>query len=574
MLNLQNTLKAVGKMLPKERKISSHVTRTITSDATRLGAEVRLTSSGNPNIPKLDKDMFTPEATRFYRDLPEYSSQVNNKFRKFLVAFASRGRKNVTQDVVERLVQTVLKNKNYKNEKDLLTYLNNLEVLSLKKAPNGELILNGDQVLKLADTRAFKSKIPISQINELIKCAESGLVPSTILKTDFDLITKASGLNPQIISDLQKLKFARENGLKPIDVFIPNFKGPRTVDISKFKTGDMFSMNVGYEGIPNSVYMVTRDNGGIHRLNIDRETLYDLLPAVKRFFLQQNKSGTCYQLASYISQTQNPVYLARLFSRISKNEAGNLVIKSQGKLKGNIFAGKFPDIDKYGHLQTGLKGNRFVAADKQQSVFSNPLMKALEHLYGTKRKYEYAEEYVKQAVKKGVNPKQVYSQAIADMDKYVYVKNANGEFVRKSLDSINAQSSSKTFKCVEDYYKEGGTSHEIFDFIDDYKRSHDYVRVNCNSDSATLSQLRGLLKNPKSVKMFGSKYVPSNMGVREKVIDADKYLYANHAYSVVGYDEARDVVKYVNPWNSLFVFEMKLPELAKKMGTFAADCIV
>jgi len=111
---------------------------------------------------------------------------------------------------------------------------------------------------------------------------------------------------------------------------------------------------------------------------------------VKRFFISQNQSGTCYQLATYISMLNNPKFTSTLLSRI-KNQEGNLVIKMpDNSTPNNIFARKFYDFSSSGCVRTNLVQGKFIPENRSQSVHSNSLVKALETLYGKHRKYTFA----------------------------------------------------------------------------------------------------------------------------------------------------------------------------------------
>ena len=511
-------------------------------------------------------DTLSLSLNKFFTDIPTLSKAANNKFREAINALIARNpSKNADSDKIQKLITKILNNPNYKKEEDLITYLNNIRVLASKRAPNGETILNSSDVFAIADFKGRQLSLSIEEVKDLIKCVEEGRMPFDTLKhlqpDNPSLLLTAKSINPLIKQDIEKLKYAKNHGLEPIDVFIPKYQTYNDA-IKHAKTGEMFSIRCYSTdlGQHDGVFIFTNNNGQYMPLCADRETVFNLLPPVKRYFIQQFGSGTCYQLASYITQMQNPRLLSRLFSGI-KNNNGKLTVQMPPLKTLNMFRGKFSDFDAHGRLTTQLVDGRFNAADKTQSVRSNPIIKALEHLYGKHRKYDFADKYVRQVIKEGGDGEKAYNEALKNMEQYVYIQDeTTGIITRHTLNEINAKSK-KTFKIVEDYYKNnGGNTYEVLEFMQDYV----YVsseHIGCDIQNA--NKLRNALKEQNAVAIFGSKHVPSNSDRAEKILVPSKSLYSNHAYNITGYDEVTDTVQYINPWNSAFVFEMQLPELTK-----------
>ena len=118
------------------------------------------------------------------------------------------------------------------------------------------------------------------------------------------------------------------------------------------------------------------------------------------------------------------------------------------------------------------------------------------------------------------------------------------------------------YQTADDYYKEAGTADELFDFMAD-RRQHHLLVTDGDNSLQTLNDMRTCLKQPNVVAEFGT--MPRGVGMENAMIPT-KSLYSSHAYSVTGYNQATDNVQYINPWNSAFVFEMPLQDLAKSIN--------
>ena len=90
-----------------------------------------------------NSDSFLHYSDTLFTDLPEFSKQVNDRFRVALNVIFTRNPKNATSEKTEFLVNKILKDKNYKTEGSLLQYIEALIEYGAKYTPNGELVLNG-----------------------------------------------------------------------------------------------------------------------------------------------------------------------------------------------------------------------------------------------------------------------------------------------------------------------------------------------------------------------------------------------------------------------------------------------
>jgi hypothetical protein len=444
--------------------------------------------------------------------------------------------------------------------------------LAGKKAPNGTFLLNGKTFRYLANFKENGLSMQrLREYGELIHCAELGAIPPSALEK----FSIADGVNSQILRDIEKIKLATKEGKKLIDVFIPEFESiiKNSADIEKLQAGDFFSIKGKYM---NGLYYITGKNR-VHLLGNSekRNILFKLMPPVKRFFVMQGGSGTCYQLAAYISMFKQPKFMSEILSRVTEHN-GKLMIKMpNGSTPNNLFAGKFEDFSSFGCVRTYLENGKFKPIDSSQSAITNPVIKSMEALYGKHRKYTAADEFVKYVYKyRGKDQaKLVYKKALENMDKYIYIKDENnGKFIIKTLEQLNneqVKQGKKIFKTVEDYYKEGGTTAEIYNYFNcGYKGYVKHTHTFCSSSPNMLNEIRNKLKMSNAVHTFGTR--PKGTS-RESVLNASKDLYSSHAYCVQSYNPKTDVVTYINPWNSTLTYDIKLEELApyiSQLGTF------
>lgn len=505
-------------------------------------------------------------------DLSRYSPEINSKFSEFVAILKSRNPKQITDSKrYSQILEHIFNNPNYKSEKDLLTHLKYLTTLAGKKAPDGKFLLDGKTFNYLADFKANGlSKTRLREYGELICCAEQGLIhPSALQKFNI-----ANGVNPEILRDIEKIKLAKAEGKELIDAFIPEFESvvKNADEIAKLKPGDFFSVKKGYSGGRPDVYYVTGKNS-IHSMGeLNRQILFDLLPPVKRFFVKQHGSGTCYQLSAYIAMFNEPKFMSKLLGRISKHNEKLMIKMPDGSTPNNLFAGKFEEFSSTGCVRTYLENGKFKATDPSQSVLSNPLIKAMESLYGKHRKYTFADEFVKSIYKiKGKDvAKRAYKEAFDNMERYIYIKDNGGNFTVKTIEEINKKQiklGKKTFKTVEDYYKEAGEVDEIFNYFNKgYNKVNSY-HSGGSSNSTVLNEMRKNFQKPDTVHIFGT--IPKRTGM-ESGLNVNRDIYSSHGYCVQNYNPKTDIVTYINPWNSCLTYEMRLEELAQYIDDIAS----
>ena len=495
-------------------------------------------------------------------------------------------------------LKKILSMSEYSSESDLLAYLDNLCKFASWKTVNWEYIFPWNSVNLLADyknrEKNWLSKKKRLQLKKLVSAIESWKLPISVLydfrdrddnsKILTSLISDCSEINPLILNDIENFSTEKWDGSS---LYIPEYDSLTSFYtnwlINYLKPGSLVSFKHWNGHNNKEVYIVPFDKTHpLHwPLKVDRETLFKIFSPVLRYFIKQWWSGTCYQLSWYISMMQDPHFYSRVLQRLEKCGDDVVITLPQNFTDKNIFKWKSKEFDKHWHLYTKLDENwEFVAVDERQSVKSNWLYRALEHLLWKYRKFERAEKFVNQYKWKVPNWEKFCADILNDIDSTVY-EFENGKWVGYPLSTINQKQIANTkkwhkpkiFKSVEDYYKEWWNSFDILDMFTDYNSSRFKNNPQFNSkilwddywsywkvDANTLNILRNMLKKTDFIKTF---WTIEHKLEGEHLLSGKDWLFSSHAYSILDYDPKTDVVKYINPRNSVFVFKMKLSELAK-----------
>ena len=480
--------------------------------------------------------------------LGDYSKEVATLHNKLIQTLNDR---NISDWHKMTIQKSALDSTSYTTEEDMQQHIRYLITLFEKHDKNGNLILPIDTLIHFAD---FKNNGLTQEQTQNFALLFTGLEKEliTLSNSAKEKLIDANNVNPIIISDLEKVRKANNEGIELIDAFIPEYESidKNEKEINELKVGDFFSTK------ENETYIITKQ-GEYKKLNIDRQTLFEIMPPVKRFNVEQNKSGTCAQLATYISMLKNPEFTYRLLNCI-KEDANGIRIEMPAYLtQNNIFAGKFNDFLKNGSVTRPLVKNKFIPEDKQQSVNSTALIKALEHLFGTHRKYEYADEYVNhiKETKGEERANEEYNFIMKNINKYVF-KDKDGNFIKKSLSDINFENK-KNFKTVEDYYKESANPIEIYKYFSGLTDFYHLYNLR-KEDNPTFKEIEQILQTPNTIFTFGT--LPEN---EWKKNNETKNLAPQHGFCITNYDPKTKMVSYINPWYSSLVFEKELPVLLK-----------
>lgn len=529
-----------------------------------------------------------------------FSQNVIDWFYKYFEIIKSRFPWKVTADFEMEEIKNILGNPEYSSEKDLLTYLNILIKLASKRAKDWKYIIPLKYVKILSDFKNLPNKLGSlqkkKQIEELIYAIEQWWLLTSAFDDFWDTscILDCSEINPLILSDIRHMKAAnwlsdQLDFFKGLNYFIPEYESEMEFRVNeKFKRLKPGSL-VRFKNVVNScnngkVFVVDKDS--YRPLRVDWETLLRALWPIWRFYIEQARSGTCYQLAWYISMMQEPCFYSRLLSRLEKNSDNLIVSLPSHCMKNNLLSWKTNEFRKINHvyeLFVKLDDNwKFNSVDENQTVTAKPFYQSLEHLYWKYRKYDYADKFLKQFNLKGRDLDVAIDIAIKNIDKCIY-KFEWWKWVRYTLEQINnlqkleaekEWKNPKLFKCVEDYYKESWSTFEIFDMIWGW---NSYWNV-LSWSNLTYSNLKKLLMDTQHGywRVFWTKKSSkksANWKTEIKILP-EKWLYSSHAYSIYDYDPKTDIVKYINPWSSAFVFQIKLSELIKYISSVSTKKIV
>lgn len=514
------------------------------------------------------------------------SSEVNICFLNYFKVLKERW-ENFDEKVV---ITSILKRPEYNNEKDLVKFLNSLIKLASKRDKDWKYFIPPKYVKILADFKnlpnIWVSLQKKQKIKKLIDAIENWWLPSKAFE-DFSgwatsCILDCSEINPLILNDIQSMEKAKLvsdklDFSKWLSYFIPEYNSQYEFNYKnqfrKLKPGSLFRFKNALNSANNGkVFIVSSDSSWYHwPLNVDWETLLRALWPVWRYYIKQNQSGTCYQLAWYISMMQDPHFYYRILSRLDKIGNDLIVSLPAHYMKNNFLTWKTSEFTNNKQLFVKFDCNwKFNSIDKDQTVVAKPFYQALEHLYWKYRKYYYADLYLRKLNLSGKKFNDELNNVIKNIDYYVFDNN-NGKWM--TLD-VAWKKRWKKYLSVEDFYKESWTSFEIFNMIWGWSSYWDILQ---DSD-VTYSNVKKLLLNTQHGywRVFWTKKSSKKSAdwkVEIKILP-EKWLYSSHAYSIYWYDPNTDMVKYINPRNSAFVFEMKLSELVKYLSEVSTKKIV
>ena len=497
-----------------------------------------------------------PKQTLLSKQTPE----IQKAYSELEQAIIARNPANNNPKKLECIANRYLRNGYYTDEYARLGYLKDLKSLMELRNPAGEPLLGVKFIDYITNSCANKiSKAKYEGLRELVIAAKHGYIDKCIF-TEQNWFLYADRVNPKILADIKKLKAAQSNGINPVKVFIPEVSTPS----KGMKPGDMCM-----HSMDKRIYIMD-EAGTAHELipGASREEVYRMFIPAQRYFIAQNMSGTCYQLSAYHSILNEPTIAAYLTRMIRKRADGKLFIKMpRNSTPNNVFAGKFPDFAADGSVQT-FKGY-LDSHSKDMSVRSSSLIKALESLYGSHRKYTRANEYIEWCKKSGTARKE-YEYLLKNMNSTIITEDMKRyslqEFYNYQMKQYKAgilAKEPKLYTHAEDYYKESGKPIEIFDFFLKGRCTNQVSRMSKNATNQEIENLRKIL-GTRSAKCFRTYAKPGKTD--HVMMNMDRGLAYSHAYSIIGYNRATDIVTYVNPWNTALTYDMKLTELLQYMS--------
>ena len=170
---------------------------------------------------------------------------------------------------------------------------------------------------KVLKNLAFLGNKHIYDIKKLIKSGE--LHENATIHG----IQKASRLNEDAFSDLEKLKYAKKHGKNPADVFVPDFEDENTAK-ENLSVGDVCQIK------GDKFISIVDGRGEIKKLALSKEKYMELFPPVARFSVMQNKIGDCWLLSALNAMYICPSTRAILLSTYRENELKGIDINFKG----------------------------------------------------------------------------------------------------------------------------------------------------------------------------------------------------------------------------------------------------
>lgn len=494
----------------------------------------------------------SPRIQRAYRDLEQ-------------VVISRNPAKNNNPKTLQVLANRYLRNSSIHDETTMLTYLERVKILMAKRDPKGEPLLGNRFIEYMSSARTNKiSTQKYKELAWLVEAAEKGYIPKDMFHTSY-WYEYADGVNPKIMQDIEKLIEASKKGVKPIDIFIPSQK-TQTIYPTQVQDGEMF------ESFSGVVFMNGKTSNGVlmsHKIGgMNREQTFRMFPPISRYYISQGQSGTCYQLAAYESMLNSPNIAEYLTRRIKVDGDKFIIQMPSHSTPNNIFAGRFKDFSSNGAVRTELNGVAYDMIDKTKTARSNSLVQALESLYGSHRKYTRAQEYIDQVVKSGGNSKKEIVHLLDNMDNTIIEHVSGGKLKRFTLDEFyNYQMDlykkglrsrePKRYMIAADYYKESGNPIEIYKF---FLKGRGNIKYGGLRPGENLGQYRDMIEKSTACCFHT---LPKPAKANNIFANHDKFLVYGHAYTILDYDRATDIITYANPWNTALTFKMPFEELSK-----------
>lgn len=494
---------------------------------------------------------------------------VRSAFEELQKVIISRNPgKNNDINRITLLANEILTNEHYAgNETEMLRYIRDFKHFAEMKDVSGAPLLGSNFIKYMADPVGMPAQ-KFKDLRNLVRAAKRGYINKCMFN-ESNWYKYADSINLKMKEDIELLKQAKARGINPIELFIPKMKTP--TDWYHLKPGTIYQDLDGRCAVRCTGHQIVQ-------LNVDRDTLFKLMPPIGRYFSAQNMSGTCYNLTAINGMLQSPKSMGYLLGCIY-SENGKLMIKMPfgSTPKENIFCGKFKDFHPQGRVQTELKNGVYQAVDQTQTVRSNPLIQALETLYGSHRKYTRADKYIRALQSSNKDWKSEYNYLLKNMDNTIIYETENGSLRRFSLEEFYRFQTKcynmgllkvkpTQFKSANDYYKEAGQAKDVFKYF-----MHNHIggrmyprRINITQPASSndLYMVRRLLEQENPIRYFAT--LP---GDSDKVmLYQEKALARRHAYFIESYDRATDTVTYINPWNSALTYKMQLKDLLQYLS--------
>ena len=409
------------------------------------------------------------------------------------------------------------------------------------------------------------------------------LLPSGTIADVF--VNPKASLSATMKKDIKTMATAVRSGTKPIDSFIPQYKTINEA-IQKHKAGETFSLQGTKE-----VYIMSET--GPVKLDMDRETYFNLFPPITSAKSQQGNIGNCFMVSGFIDAAMSNPQAKALFLQ-KFHQKGNDIIFDVGSYYSRLKGRDFIVYDDYLPILDEMP---------QQVVFKDA-KKRSSHISGAGLTGAMGLKIAEQATG--------YKYAAKDIMIYM---NRNGypeEEMREIMSELhkifsdnNYKPSEKCMNIIKQTYKE----QKVGDLFSDNKPSQLRTDLMVATDKFNALRVRmsghGNMPHLVSTGMFeltddayktglkltdlvdgnysgNTRYIigtSSNAGKNGfldelatlfGVGERKKFTLApNHAYRIDSIDKANRTVSIVNPWDTSKVVKLTFEQYEKYFGSNA-----
>ncbi len=178
--------------------------------------------------------------------------------------------------------------------------------------------------VSLPNYNQVQTLVPVS-FGKVDKKEIKALVGQRILpKEALSELTRRGELNPNVVSDLKKLKLAKRRNVDPSDIFVPEFNTDREA-LSSLGVGDTYKIY----GDKN-IKIVDKDFTP-YELALSKEKYMELFPPAKRFCVSQSsRIGNCWFLSALDTMYTNPKTRKDILSVFKENRDGTVDVNFGG----------------------------------------------------------------------------------------------------------------------------------------------------------------------------------------------------------------------------------------------------
>ncbi len=384
-------------------------------------------------------------------------------------------------------------------------------------------------------------------------------------------------MNENLLKDMRMITEAKASGKNVSDVYVPAVKNPEE-GVKKREIGDVFEV----EGTKN-IYVKT-DNDSAKQLKIDKKTFTKLFPPATRFTTQQQSIGDCYLVSTLGSLMNNPKARVALYDAFEQD--GNDV---KVKFKNGFGEYKYEnaELPKDRINRYGVKGSNGIkiledaygldsinkADTKFKEIMNDKIAKKEQEVQNAtgseKAKLEKILNGHKQRLNDYLEAKKDSSRQIVvcrDDNKFnIYYEEDEYGLKFKDLKDDPDNKSDK-FESAADFYRGalGGYEFEVFQRFG----FGGFRQLNLKHDKAKAEALITKDKFSENYIMTGG--TKSSLFGIESEIDADKGLYAFHAYTLEPKKDGSEIkISCTNPWNTTYKADISYKKFLKNYDSLS-----